>query len=131
MSIGTADEPFDSTAEIRLYGNNTSPSQFVFSPSIPVGTKNMIVTGKLDMFGTPRQRVTRLLRSVYPGDTSILVDLDFDYVNGDQLGLPATNNDPYNSETVIVESYDAGSGLVVLVNPATGYHFGDPKSTGD
>jgi hypothetical protein len=29
-----------------------------------------------------------------------------DYKNGDKLGLPATNIDPYNSETVIVESYE-------------------------
>ena len=32
VNIGTASEPFDSTVEIRLHGNNTSPSEFVFSP---------------------------------------------------------------------------------------------------
>ena len=32
VNIGTEDEPFDSTVEIRLHGNNTSPSEFVFAP---------------------------------------------------------------------------------------------------
>lgn len=67
VNVGTEAEPFDSTVEIRLHGNNTSPSQFVFAPQIPVGTKNMIVTGTLNMFGTPRSRVTRLLAPGYVG----------------------------------------------------------------
>jgi len=52
VNVGTEDEPFDSTVEFRLHGNNESPSEFVFAPQIPVGNKNMIVTGKLNMFGT-------------------------------------------------------------------------------
>ena len=32
VNVGTEDEPFDSTVEIRLHGNNTSPSEFVFAP---------------------------------------------------------------------------------------------------
>ena len=31
MNIGTADEPFNSTAEIRLFGNFSSETPFVFS----------------------------------------------------------------------------------------------------
>lgn len=69
VDIGTEDEPFDSTVEIRLHGNNTSPSQFVFSQSVPVGNKNLIVTGTMNMFGTPRTRMTRLLANAFPGQT--------------------------------------------------------------
>ena len=32
VNVGTEDVPFDSTVEIRLHGNNTSPSEFVFAP---------------------------------------------------------------------------------------------------
>jgi len=67
LNIGNATHPFDSTAEIKLHGNNTSPSQFVFAPEIPVGTKNFIVTGTANLYGKPRTRMTRLLESAYPG----------------------------------------------------------------
>lgn len=59
-----------------------------------------------------------------------MVDTGLDYVNGDMLGLPATNIDPHNSETVIVESYDDQSGLITLTEPLNGYHFGAQESTG-
>jgi hypothetical protein len=32
VNVGTEDEPFDSTVEFRLHGNNESPSEFVFAP---------------------------------------------------------------------------------------------------
>lgn len=54
-----------------------------------------------------------------------------DWVAGDKLGLPATNTDPYNSETVEVATYDANTGVVTLSEPLKGYHFGDSRSTGD
>lgn len=69
VDIGTEEEPFDSTVEIRLHGNNTSPSQFVFSQSVPVGNKNLIITGTMNMFGLPRTRMTRLLMNAMPGQT--------------------------------------------------------------
>lgn len=84
----------------------------------------MIVTGKLNMFGTPRNRVTRLLDSAYPNTNTLIVDTGLDFVNGDKLGLPATNVQIYDSETVIVEDYDRNSGLVTLTEPLKGYHFG-------
>lgn len=131
MNVGTAEEPFDSTVEIKLHGNNTSESQFVFSEQIPVGNKNLIVTGKLNMFGTPRKRLTRLTQSLYPGQDQLFTEAGLDFVNGDKLGLPATNNDPYQSETVTVESYDSMNGIVKLTEAAKGYHFGAFASTAD
>lgn len=49
---------------------------------------------------------------------------DLDYRNGDKIGLPATNTDPHNSETVIVENYDPNSGLITLTEPLRAYHYG-------
>jgi hypothetical protein len=79
---------------------------------IPAGTKNFVVTGKVNMFGKPRTRVTRLLESVFPGQNILFVEANLDYQKGDKLGLPATNIDPYNSETVIVESYEPSGGVI-------------------
>ena len=47
------------------------------------------------------------------------------------LGLPATNIDLFNSETVTIESYDSNTGLITLVKPCERYHFGQAKSTAD
>ena len=92
VNVGTEAEPFDSTVEFRLHGNNTSPTEFVFAPQIPVNNKHFIVTGKLNMFGAPRtKRVTRLLENAYPGQNSLMLETGLDFVNGDKLGLPATN----------------------------------------
>jgi hypothetical protein len=124
VNIGTEAEPFDSNVEIRLHGNNTSPNEFVFAPQVPVGNKNLIVTGKLNMFGAPRTRMTRLLDSAFPNTNTLMVDTDLDFVNGDKLGLPATNVQVHDSETVTVESYDPNSGLIILTEPLKGYHFG-------
>lgn len=61
MEIGTPTVPFNSTVEIRLHGNNTSPSEFVFSPSIKPSNKNFIITGTANFYGNPRSGSTRLL----------------------------------------------------------------------
>ena len=64
------------------------------------------------MFGTPRDRVSRLLAPVYDGQDYLILPTGLDWTNGDYLGLPATNTNPYDSETVQIESYDSQSGLV-------------------
>jgi hypothetical protein len=84
----------------------------------------MIVTGKLNLFGTPRTRVTRLLDSAHPSTNTLLVNTGLDFVHGDKLGLPATNVNAYDSETVTVADYDPETGIVTLTEPLEGYHFG-------
>ena len=50
-------------------------------------------------------------------------------MTGDKLGLPATNVDVYDSETVTVSAYDEVNGVITLDAPVTGYHFGAAVST--
>ena len=50
--------------------------------------------------------MTRLLENAYPGDTILFVAPNLQYYPGDLIGLPATNADPMQSETVVVESYE-------------------------
>lgn len=61
LNVGTEEEPFDSTVEIRLHGNITSPSEFVFTQQVPVSNKNFIITGTVNMFGKKRSGSARLL----------------------------------------------------------------------
>jgi hypothetical protein len=64
----------------------------------------MVVTGKLNMFGEPKTRVTRLLEPVIPGGNTLIVETGpGDWIEpGDKLGLPATGNRSSDSETVTV-----------------------------
>jgi len=66
------------------------------------------------MFGPQRTRMTRLLDHAYPGSDRLLVEPGLDYEAGDRLGLPATNLRVHDSETVVVQSYDIDTGLVIL-----------------
>lgn len=50
--------------------------------------------------------MSRLHRIAYPGQQYLQVETGLDWVQGDKLGLPATNIDLHNSETVTVENYD-------------------------
>lgn len=52
MNAGTEEEPFDNVGYFILHGNEESPSLYDIDPEILIGSKNMIVTGKLNMFGT-------------------------------------------------------------------------------
>ena len=122
--------PFDSNVEFALYGSN-DPSEFIFNPDVAISNSNFIVTGTMNAFGKQRTRVTRLLKSAQPGDMTITVAINLDYQEGDQLGLPATNVNVYDSETVTVQSYEPASGVITLTSPVQGYHFGAATSTED
>ena len=58
-----------------------------------------------------------------------LLAADLDYEEGDELGLPATNVNVYDSETVTVSSYDSTTGVITLNSAVQGYHFGAADST--
>lgn len=89
------------------------------------------MTGTFNAYAAPRTRVTRLLASASPGDSTIKVATGLDYQAGDQLGLPATNVNVYDSETVTVASYAevSGEGIITLTSALQGYHFGAATST--
>jgi hypothetical protein len=133
--VGTEDEPFDGNVEIRLHGNSQSQSELALDPRdpkfYPVSNSNIIVNGSLEMFGTQRTRVTRLLDSAHPQTKTLIVDTGLDVVEGDKLGLPATNVQMYDSETVTVADYDPETGIVTLTEPLQGYHFGQSESTAE
>jgi len=131
VDIGSASEPFNSTVEIRLHGNNTSPSEFVFSPNIQVGNKNFIITGTVNMHGNPRSSSTRLVANAYKGQDNLYVATDLDWKEGDILGLTPTNMDAKGYETVTIKNYTAGTGHVFIEGNLTSYHFGAVKSTAE
>jgi hypothetical protein len=66
MHIGNATHPFDSRADITLYGNDLE-EYWAYTASTEVGNKGLIITGKVYMYGEVRGTATkgRLYRSAY------------------------------------------------------------------
>jgi len=59
--------------------------------------------------------MTRLKQPAKKGDTTITIETDkVDLVNGDRIALAATSFASQTGEMALVESYDAGTGVVTL-----------------
>jgi len=77
--------------------------------------------------------MTRLLLPAKKGDTSFTVEKDLELYPGDNLALLATSYENMASDNVIVESYDAATGIITVDAKYTlnFYHWGAQKSPGD
>jgi len=66
LHIGNATHPFNSRADITMYGNDLE-EYWAYTASTEVGNKGLIITGKVYMYGAARGTATkgRLYRSAY------------------------------------------------------------------
>ena len=62
------------------------------SGSIETGNKLLLNTGLLSLHGMPRDRASRLLADVYRGYTTIQVEKNLDWTEGDEIYLAPTNH---------------------------------------
>ena len=129
LEIGTAAEPFESEAVIRLLGNNTQ-EYWAFTPQIDSGNKNLVVTGKAGLFGLARDTRTILQETAFANDDEIRVEPGLDWVAGDYIGIITSNAQAFASESFRILSYDSGTGVAVLDGELENSHFGDRESTG-
>ena len=53
VNVGTPEEPWQGTFRITLLGTNRE-KYFAFDRTIEAGNKNLVVTGKMNMYGIPR-----------------------------------------------------------------------------
>ena len=131
LEVGNITHPYNNgTVEIMLHGNETSESDFVFNPSIMTAPKNLIVTGYVRMYGAKRDLSSRLLRDAFKGKKELRVRPGLDWKSADLLSVTASNLNTMGTETVMIDSYDADSGEILLVDELKTYHFGWEDSTG-
>lgn len=128
LEIGTAAEPFDDVAVITLHGNNTE-DYWAFSPQIDSGNKNLVITGKANLYGKPRNTRTILLENAYRGNRTIRVGAGLDWVAGDKIALLASAAEAFNSEPFTIVAYEPADGIVTLDEDVEYFHFGDEDST--
>ena len=80
--IGTAEQPFSANATITLSGPQDSPT-LTLSGTVDGGNKVLGVVGRAEFYGIHRSLSARLLRTVYAGSDTIVVDAGLDWKVGD------------------------------------------------
>lgn len=113
---------------ITLYGERDAATE-VMSGSIETGNKLLLNTGLMKFVGVKRSRESRLLNSVYRGETEMFVEQDLDWRKGDKLYFAPTNLQWTHSEYRMVEEYDFRTGILVIDEGFDYFHFGASSST--
>ena len=133
LHVGSKEDPFVDNCNIILYGDRNSMAM-VYDNAVEGGNKVIANVNVVKMYGKARNHtMTRLHLPALKGATSFNVDKDLDIVPGDRLALLTTAYANYASDDVIVETYNATSGVVTVHQNHTlnYYHWGAQKSTGD
>ena len=99
------------------------------SGSIETGNKLLLNTGLLSLHGMPRDRASRLLADVYRGYTTIQVEKNLDWTEGDEIYLAPTNHQWTHSEYRKIVKYDPQTGSLTLDDALRFYHYGAEEST--
>ena len=82
LFIGNATLPFSNNATISLMGDQETET-LTLSGTVDGGNKVLGIVGNVEFYGTPRDRMGRLLREVYKGSDTIQVDAELDWKAGD------------------------------------------------
>ena len=129
LLIGTKDAPFEQAVTIEMLGETESET-LTLGGTVKAGNKVLTSTGKVEMFGKPRFRMTRMVDSALPGATDIVVDeTDLDWAVGDRIFLPPSTMNHTHSEYKTITAINAGT--ITLDTPLDYYHFGKAASTAD
>jgi hypothetical protein len=78
LIIGNETNPYLGNATITLYGNKED-EQIVYENAIEGGNKVLANTATIRMYGKPRKTRTRLMRTIFPGNTSFTVEAGLDW----------------------------------------------------
>lgn len=124
LLIGSEDAPYSNKASIILHGSSNDET-FVLSPTLEVYNKVFVTAGRVAFYGQPRTKtITRLIDSVYDGQTEAVVEPGLDIIEGDLLYFAPTALIHDAADYLTVASYDELTGELVLTEEFEHYHFG-------
>ena len=75
----------------------------------------LAVTNVASFYGKPRDRMSRLMKDVYNGQETIIVESGLDWTEGDKIFLAATASQYWHGEYRTIVSYTGGE--IVLDEP--------------
>ena len=97
--------------DITLLGDNTE-RYWAFTNAIEAGNKNFVITGKVNLWGTKRDRSSRLLKTALPTQTELKVEPGLDWKVGERIAIAATNMRTMDLDQCIIESHDSINGII-------------------
>jgi hypothetical protein len=76
------------------------------------------------MYGKQRSLRSRLLKTIMPGDTSLVVETGLDWKVNDTIALPSTTMNWHELDTATILTYDNETGFVTVDRKLSYYHWG-------
>jgi len=99
--IGSEEEPFENNVLITLLGDQEVET-LKMSTTVDIGNKIIAVTNSLQFYGKKRTNMSRLLKTVYSGQSEIIVEEGTDWAAGDELFLAPTSMQAHHSDYVTI-----------------------------
>lgn len=130
LKIGSETHRFQDEAQITLYGDR-SEEKDVMDGAVMTGSKQIVNTGIMEMFGMQRHREGRLQISVYNGSDIAYVEPGLEWMAGEEIYFAPTNHQFMHSEYKTIVSYDDITGKLVVDTPFEHYHFGEEATHKD
>jgi hypothetical protein len=127
--IGTEEEPFINSAKVILVGMQDDPT-IVISGGIEAGNKVLINSGKVKFYGQERvnSNMTRLTETVFAEQNYAKVASGLNWLSGDKLYFAPTTMQQDQSDYLTIDSYDQGTGDLVLTENFKFYHWGQANA---
>jgi hypothetical protein len=128
FTAGSPTNPFTHKLNIQLNGNKTDTAR-VIDPLL-TGNKLFVVTGSLNLYGSPPTTViATLTETAFKGTNMIKVDDNTDWKAGDTITLAPSFSIATEYETATILSIDATTGYITLTAALQYTHYGDPSIT--
>jgi len=114
LIIGNETNPYLGNATITLYGDKAD-DQIVYENAIEGGNKVLANTATIKMYGMPRKSTrSRLLKTVFPGNTTFTVEAGLDWTIGEDVALPSTTINWRELDTGKIVAYNNVTGVITL-----------------
>jgi len=122
LRVGSEAKPFAGRAVITLTGPSTDNIQ-------GAGAKVLaVVSGSLDLHGTPRAAWTRLGATAAAGTSQLQVTGSIDWRAGDRIVVASTDFDPFQAEELVISQVQGSQ--ITVTSPLRYTHWGQLQTLG-
>ena len=130
LLVGTKAAPHQNDLTIEMLGHTESET-LTLGGLVKAGNKVLASNNKVEIFGKPRVRMTRMVESSNANDSTIKVDATtaaLDWVVGDYIFIATSTIHYTHSEYRTITAITGGT--ITFDKPLDHYHFGTADSTG-
>lgn len=121
FAAGSENSPFPCALniDIELTSTLTAPSAVADSP-VPSGKRALVNFGQLELYGCSTTTRAKLLESVQPGESTLVLDRNPSWDEGDELVISSTSQDGAEAEKLTIASVSGNK--IEVTNSVKFYH---------